>query len=48
MPSSNNARDGATHVYHQIVITKIRWSLLFSAEDGEDLYSQQKQDLLKY
>ena len=45
MPSSNNTRDDATHEHHQKVKTKIRLSILFAAEDGEALYSQQKEDL---
>ena len=34
----------STHVYHQIVNTKIRLIIFFAAKDGEALYSQQKQD----
>ena len=30
--------------YHQMVNTKIRLIIFFAAEDGEALYSQQKQD----
>ena len=41
--SSNNTREDSTH--HQMVNTKIRVIILFAAEDGEALYSQQKQDL---
>ena len=33
------------HGYHQAVNTKIRLIIFFAAEDGEALYSQQKQDL---
>ena len=31
--------------HHQMINTKIRLILSFSAENGEALYSQQKQDL---
>ena len=34
----------STHGHHQMVNTKIRLIISFSAEDGETLYSQQKQD----
>ena len=44
MPSSNNTRDDRTHGRHQIVNTEIRLIIFFAAEDGEALYSQQKQD----
>ena len=43
-PSSNNTREDSTHGHHQIVNTKIRLIILFAAEDGEALYSHQKQD----
>ena len=39
-PSSINTREDSTHGHH----TKIRLIILFSAKDGEDLYSQRKQD----
>ena len=39
-PSSNNTKDNCIHGYQQMV----RLILLFAAEDGEALYSQQKQD----
>ena len=39
---ANNTRDNFTH--HQIFNTKIRLIIFFVAEDGEALYSQQKQD----
>ena len=42
-PSSNNTREDSTHGHHQIANTKIRLILLFSSNDGEALYSQQKQ-----
>ena len=42
--SSNNTRDDSTHGYHQMVFTKIRLITFFAAEDGEAIYSQQKQD----
>ena len=45
MPSSNNTRNGSTHGHCQIVNTEIKLIIFFAAEDGEALYSQQKQDL---
>ena len=42
---SNNTRDNSTHGHHQMVNTKIKLIAFFAAEDGEALYSQQKQDL---
>ena len=41
MPSSNNTRDDSTHGRHQMVNTEI---IFFAVEDGEALYSHQKQD----
>ena len=32
------------HGHHQMVNTEIRLIIFFAAEDGEALYSQQKQD----
>ena len=43
MVIANNARKDSTHVHHQMVNTKIRLFIFFTAKDG-DLYSQQKQD----
>ena len=43
-PSSNNTREDSAHGHHQKVNTKIRLIIFFAAEDGEALYSQQKQD----
>ena len=43
-PSSNNTREDSTHGHHQMVNTEIRLIIFFAAKDGEDLYSQQKQD----
>ena len=43
--SSNNPRDDSTHEHHQMVNTEIRLIIFSAAEDGEALYSQQKQDL---
>ena len=43
-PSSNNTREDSTHGHHQMVNTEIRLIIFFAAEDGETLYSQQKQD----
>ena len=45
MPSSNDTRNESTNEHHQMVNTKIRLIIFFAAEDGEVLYSQQKQDL---
>ena len=42
--SSNNTREDSTLGYHQMVNAEIRLIMLFVAEDGETLYSQQKQD----
>ena len=44
MPSSNNTREDSMHGHHQIVNTEIRMIIFFAAQDGEALYSQQKQD----
>ena len=38
-------KDDSTHGHHQIVNSEVRLIIFFSAEDGEALYSQQKQDL---
>ena len=43
-PSSNNTIEDFTHGHHQLANTEIRLIILFSAKDGEALYSQQKQD----
>ena len=37
-------REYFTHGHHQMVNTKIRLIIFFAAEDGEALYSQQRQD----
>ena len=42
---SNNPREDSTYGHQQMVNTKIRVIMLFAAEDGEALYSQQKRDL---
>ena len=42
-PSSNNTRDDSTHEHYQMVNTKIRLIISSAFEDGEALYSQQKQ-----
>ena len=42
--SSNNTRVDSTHGHHQMVNTEIRFIIFFAANDGEDLYNQQKQD----
>ena len=44
MPLSNNTSEDSTHGHHKMVHTKIRLIVFFAAEDGEALYSQQKQD----
>ena len=38
-------RDDSTLGHHQMVNTKIRLIIFFTAKDREALYSQQKQDL---
>ena len=43
-PSSNNTREDSTRGPHQMLNTEIRLVIFFVAEDGEALYSQQKQD----
>ena len=40
----HNTREDATHGHHQMVSTEIRLIIFFAAQDGEALYSQQKQD----
>ena len=42
--SSNNTREDSTQGHHQMVSTEIRLIISFAANDGEALYSQQKQD----
>ena len=42
--SSNKTRDNTKHGHHQMANTEIRLIIFFAAEDGEALYSQQKQD----
>ena len=44
MSSSNNTRDDSTHGHHQMINTEIRLVIFFAVEDGEALYSLQKQD----
>ena len=41
---NNNTTDNSTHGHHQMVNTEIRLIIFFVAEDGEAVYSQQKQD----
>ena len=43
-PSSNNTREDSTHGLHQMINTKIKLVIFFAAQNGESLYSQQKQD----
>ena len=40
----HNTSEDSTHGHHQMLNTDIRSIILFAAKDGEDLYSQQKQD----
>ena len=37
-------QEKTTHGHHQMVNTEIRLIIFFAAQDGEALYSQQKQD----
>ena len=41
----NNPRENFTHGHHQMFNTEIRLITFFVAEDGEAVYSHQKQDL---
>ena len=41
----DNTREDFTHGPHQMVNTEIKLIIFFVAEDGEVVYSQQKQDL---
>ena len=41
MLSCNNTRENSKHGHHQMISTEIRL-IIFSAKDGEVLYSQQK------
>ena len=43
IPFSNNTREDSIHGHHQMVNIEIRLIIFFAAEDGEALYSQQKQ-----
>ena len=40
----NNTKEDSIHGHHQMVNTEIRLIIFFATKDGEDLYSQQKQD----
>ena len=42
--SSNNTSDASTHRHRQMANIETRLIIFFVAEDGEALYSQQKQD----
>ena len=44
-PPSNNTMcmDDSTHGHHQMVNTEIRLIILFAAENGEAIYSHQKE-----
>ena len=41
----NNTRDDFTCGHHQVINTEMKLIAFFVAEDGEALYSQEKQDL---
>ena len=43
-PSSNNTREDSTHGHHQMANTNIRLMIFLAANDGEAIYSQQRQD----
>ena len=43
-PSSNNRGYDSIRGHHQMVNTEIRLITFFAAQEGEALYSQQKQD----
>ena len=43
-PTSNNTREDSTYGHHQMVDTEIKLIIFFAANNGEALYSQQKQD----
>ena len=40
-----NSRDDSTYGHNQMINTEIKLIIFFAAEDGEALYSQQKQNL---
>ena len=42
--SSNKKGEDSAYVHYQMVNIKIRLIIFFAAKDGDDLYSQQKQD----
>ena len=37
-------RDDSTHGQHEMINTEVRLIIFFAAEDGEALYSQEKQE----
>ena len=41
---SHSTTEDSTRGQHQMVSTEIKLTIFFAAEDGEALYSQQKQD----
>ena len=43
-PYIHSRRDDSVHGHHQMVNTEVRLIIFYAAEDGEALYSQQKQD----
>ena len=42
--SSNNTREDSTHGNQKMVNTKVRLIIFCTTKDGDDLYSQEKQD----
>ena len=42
---SHSTTEDSTRGQHQMVSTEIKLTIFFAAEDGDALYSQQKQDL---
>ena len=44
LPSDANTREDSIHGHHQMVNNEFRLIIFFAAEDGEALYSHQKQD----
>ena len=45
IPSFNNTRYDSTPEHNQMINIEIRLIILFAAEDGAALYSQQKQNM---
>ena len=40
-----DTRDNSIHEHHEMVSTEIRLIIFFATEDGEAVYSKQKQDI---